>query len=165
MRISGRPGILDSLYGDIPADDPFWSVKIGGPGTEALFDGAIYIRGAMTLHQLRLAVGDTDFYKILRKWAQTRAGGNVTTPQFIALAERPSPARSLDAFFTHLALHPRPAGPGRPPGGRRPERACRRAGSQVATASGHGPEALERRDRVHRRTRSGETQAPDRRSL
>ena len=38
----------------------------------------------MTLHQLRLAVGDDDFFRILRGWATDNAGGNVTTAEFIA---------------------------------------------------------------------------------
>jgi Peptidase family M1 domain/Peptidase M1 N-terminal domain len=89
---------FDNAYNGIPADDPFWSVIIGDPGPELLFDGAIYTRGAMTLHQLRLAVGDRDFFRILRKWATTRAGDNVRTREFIRLAERVS-GEDLDALF------------------------------------------------------------------
>ena len=37
---------------------------IGDPGPESMFDFAVYGRGAMTLHQLRLAVGDADFFEI-----------------------------------------------------------------------------------------------------
>lgn len=89
--------IFDDFY-SIPADDPFWSLTIGDPGPDSLFDFPIYARGAMTLHQLRLVVGDADFFKILRRWATSRAGGNVTTPQFIRLAERVS-REDLDALF------------------------------------------------------------------
>ena len=35
-----------------------------------LFDFPVYARGAMTLHQLRLAVGDEDFFRILRRVGQ-----------------------------------------------------------------------------------------------
>ena len=52
----------------------------------------------MTLHQLRLAVGDDDFFKILKRWAQKREGDNVTTDEFIALAERIS-GEELDELF------------------------------------------------------------------
>lgn len=52
----------------------------------------------MTLHALRLNVGDTTFFKILRTWAQFKAGSNVTTDQFIAVAERVS-GRQLDRLF------------------------------------------------------------------
>jgi hypothetical protein len=89
---------FDSLYNGIPADDPFWTVVIGDPGPDSLFDIAIYNRGAMTLHQLRLVVGDDDFFRILRRWATRRAGDNVTTQQFIRLAERVS-GEDLDALF------------------------------------------------------------------
>jgi peptidase M1-like protein/immune inhibitor InhA-like protein len=89
--------IFDDLY-SIPADDPFWSLTIGDPGPDSLFDFPVYGRGAMTLHQLRLVVGDADFFKILRRWATSRAGGNVTTREFIRLAERVS-GEDLDALF------------------------------------------------------------------
>ncbi len=89
--------IFDNFY-TIPAEDPFWSLTIGDPGPDHLFDFPIYVRGAMTLHQLRVTVGDADFFSILRRWATSRAGGNVTTRQFIRLAERIS-GQDLDALF------------------------------------------------------------------
>ena len=52
----------------------------------------------MTLHRLRVTVGDEDFFKILRQWAQSRSGDSVRTSEFVALAERIS-GRSLDALF------------------------------------------------------------------
>jgi hypothetical protein len=94
----------------IPADDPFWSVTIGDPGPDALFDIAVYNRGAMTLHALRLEVGDDDFFEILRRWTRSQAGGNVTTDEFIRLAERVS-GQDLDAFFRAWLFTPaRPEG-------------------------------------------------------
>jgi aminopeptidase N len=83
---------------EIPADDPFWDVVIGDPGIPNLFHGAVYTRGAMTLQTLRNQVGDRDFFRILRAWATRRAGGNGTTAQFVALAERIS-GQQLDALF------------------------------------------------------------------
>ncbi len=88
---------FDAAYG-LPEDDPFWSITIGDPGPDALFDFAVYARGAMTLHQLRLAVGDADFFTILRQWASSQAGGNVTTDEFISLAEQIS-GQQLDELF------------------------------------------------------------------
>ena len=84
--------------GAVPADDEFWQLRIGDPGPTHLFDWPVYLRGAMTLHALRTEVGDRAFFRILRTWAATRKGGTVTTPEFVALAERIS-GRSLDAFF------------------------------------------------------------------
>jgi aminopeptidase N len=93
---------FDFFYSAIPAESPFWTVTIGDPGPDLLFDFSIYARGAMTLHQLRLRVGDDDFFKILRRWASSQAGGNVTTDEFIALAERISGQELDDLFQTWL---------------------------------------------------------------
>jgi aminopeptidase N len=90
--------IFDFYYAVIPEDDPFWSVVIGDPGPDLMFDIAVYYRGAMTLHQLRLAVGERDFFRILRTWAQTRRGDNVEIPEFIRLAEKIS-REDLDELF------------------------------------------------------------------
>ncbi len=86
------------FYASIPADDPFWEVVIGDPGPDLIFDIAIYNRGAMTLHALRLEVGDQDFFRILKRWIASQAGGHVTTDEFIALAERVS-GQQLDELF------------------------------------------------------------------
>ena len=90
--------LFDFWYNDIPADDEFWQLTIGDPGPDRLFDFPVYIRGAMTLHQLRNTVGDAAFFQILKTWAHQHEGGNVTTPQFIALAERTS-GQQLDTLF------------------------------------------------------------------
>jgi len=60
--------------------------------------GPVYGRGALTLHALRLEVGDDDFLEILRVWASSQAGGNVTTDEFIQLAKDIS-GQDLDALF------------------------------------------------------------------
>ena len=99
---------FESFYFGIPPDDPFWSITIGDPGPDALFDFANYARGAMTLHQLRVTVGDTDFFRILRRWATSRAGGNVRTGQFIALAERVSGEELSELFEAWLFTPGRP---------------------------------------------------------
>jgi hypothetical protein len=96
---------FDAFYYGFPPDAPFWTVTIGDPGTAKLFNFAVYARGAMTLHQLRLTVGDNTFFHILRTWATTRAGATVTTPEFIALAEHLS-GQQLDAPFTTWLFTP-----------------------------------------------------------
>ncbi|HEU4449230.1 MAG TPA: M1 family metallopeptidase [Gaiellaceae bacterium] len=103
--------IFDFFYSAIPEDDPFWAVTIGDPGPDLLFDFAVYARGAMTLHQLRLAVGDEDFFRILRRWATKYEGGNVTTDQFIALAEKVSGEELDELFQTWLFTDTRPESP------------------------------------------------------
>jgi hypothetical protein len=114
---------FDFFYEDfIAPDDPWWDITIGDPGPDLLFEFPVYFRGAMTLHQLRLAVGDPDFFRILRVWAQSRAGDNVTTSEFIRLSERIS-GQQLDGLFQTWLYTP-----GRPelPGG---ERALEERGS------------------------------------
>jgi aminopeptidase N len=52
----------------------------------------------MTLQALRNEVGDETLFRILRSWYADNKYGNVTTADFIALAERES-RRQLDALF------------------------------------------------------------------
>jgi aminopeptidase N len=113
-----------------PADHPFWDVVIGDPGPDLLFDFAVYARGAMTLHQLRLAVGDDDFFRILRRWAATNRGGNVTTPAFIRLAERIS-GQQLDGLFQTWLFTP---GRPEPPAAAAARAATERAAPPVASS-------------------------------
>jgi aminopeptidase N len=96
-------------YLRFPADDPFWQLPIGDPGPTRLFDGAVYERGAMTLQALRLTVGDAKFFAVLRAWADQKAGGHATTPEFVALAEQVS-GMQLDTLFDQWLF-----APGRPP--------------------------------------------------
>jgi aminopeptidase N len=90
--------IFDYLYALYPADSTTWTVAPADPGVPELFGNAVYDRGAMTLHQLRLAVGDDDFFTILRTWAADHRYGNGSTEQFTALAEKIS-GKDLDALF------------------------------------------------------------------
>ena len=57
-----------------------------------------YNRGAMTLQALRVKIGDAVFFPMMRKWYADNRNGNVTTEDFIALAESES-GQQLDAFF------------------------------------------------------------------
>ncbi len=71
----------------------------GDPKPGKLFDTVgVYERGALTLHALRLTVGDEAFFRILKTYAQTYAYGNATTDDFIATAEAVS-GQPLDDFF------------------------------------------------------------------
>ena len=101
--------LFDFWNGLIPAGDPFWALTIGDPGPDRLFDGAVYIRGAMTMHTLRLRVGDAAFFRILRTWATSRAGQNVEIPQFVALSERIAGQQLDDLFTTWLYTPSKPA--------------------------------------------------------
>jgi aminopeptidase N len=63
-----------------------------------LFTASVYIRGAMTLHALRLEVGDDVFFDILRTYHERFEGGNATTAEFIAISEELSGAQLDDLF-------------------------------------------------------------------
>jgi aminopeptidase N len=90
---------FDNLYNTPPQDSAFWTPPPGNPGTAALlFNGTIYYRGAMTLQALRVKVGDFAFFRILRDWATQNRYGNVSTAQFVALAERDT-GTDLGHFF------------------------------------------------------------------
>ncbi|MEV4492278.1 M1 family metallopeptidase [Micromonospora coxensis] len=75
-----------------------WRTPPGRPGKENLFSESVYQRGGMTVHALRVAVGDKAFFEILKTWAAERRNGNATTKEFVAHAERVS-GRQLDALF------------------------------------------------------------------
>ncbi|HYP47513.1 MAG TPA: M1 family metallopeptidase [Thermoleophilaceae bacterium] len=90
---------FDELYALPASDEEAWNPPPGNPGSAAnLFHGSIYDRGAMTLQALREKVGDEVFFGILRRWYAQNRDGNVTTADFIALAERRS-GQDLDRFF------------------------------------------------------------------
>ena len=59
---------------------------IGDPGPDAMFDDRLYKRGALTLHAVRLTVGDTTFFDILRAWTDRFRHGSVSTELFVATA-------------------------------------------------------------------------------
>ena len=90
---------FETLYNTPAQDTAFWTPPPGDPGTPAyLFNGTIYYRGGLTIQALREKVGDATFFRIMRDWATENRYGNVTTPQFVALAERES-GMDLDHFF------------------------------------------------------------------
>ena len=93
---------FDELYA-IPEDDPdFEDLWFPAPAAlqdpSQLFHTPVYDRGAMTLQALREKVGDATFFATLRDWYANNKYGNVTTADFIALAEQKS-GQNLDQFF------------------------------------------------------------------
>jgi len=103
--------LYDGTLAGLPADDPFWSVEVGDPGPDELFDEAVYVRGMMTLEALRREVGDRDFRAIVRRWAHDRAGGHGTTEQFIGIAEAESGEQLDELFETWLFTAEKPSVP------------------------------------------------------
>ena len=52
----------------------------------------------MTLHALRLEIGDEAFFRVLRAWASRNRYGVVSTADLVRLAERVS-GEQLDGLF------------------------------------------------------------------
>jgi aminopeptidase N len=71
---------------------------IGDPGRDHLFDIEVYDRGALTLHALRLKVGDDTFFRLLREYCARYRDSNAAIEDFIALAEEVS-GQDLGDFF------------------------------------------------------------------
>ncbi len=71
---------------------------LADPGPELMFDDRVYKRGALTLHALRLTVGDDAFFSLLKDWVAEHSGGSVTTEDFRAFAGERTGA-DLDELF------------------------------------------------------------------
>jgi aminopeptidase N len=59
---------------------------LADPGPADIFDDRIYKRGALTVHALRLTLGDEAFFALVRDWTGRFARRSVTTADFRALA-------------------------------------------------------------------------------
>lgn len=71
----------------------------GTPPPDNLFNGAVYLRGALLLHALRQEVGDDAFFEAIRIYADRYAYSTVTTEDFRAVMEEVS-GQDLGSFFT-----------------------------------------------------------------
>ncbi|MFG1766245.1 M1 family metallopeptidase [Micromonospora parva] len=87
---------FNSRYAELSAQ--VWQTPPGKPGADKLFSESVYQRGGMTVHALRVAVGDEAFFDIIKTWAAEKRDGTATTAEFVALAERVS-GKKLDALF------------------------------------------------------------------
>jgi aminopeptidase N len=89
---------IHAMYRVLMDSNDARTMRIGAPPSDDLFNGAVYWRGAMTLHALRQEVGDPLFFQILRTYVERFRYGNATTDDFIALAEEIS-VQDLRALF------------------------------------------------------------------
>ena len=77
VRVVGRrelpttgPGITTSGSSGLGQD-----FFLADPGPDLMFDDRVYKRGALTLHALRLSIGDDAFFSLLKAgWPSTPAG-------------------------------------------------------------------------------------------
>jgi aminopeptidase N len=94
------PNILKDWYATSTDPDFFASSPdaIGNPTPDLFLHRAIYWKGALTLHALRLRVGDEVFFEIIRTYYQTFRDSHATIEEFIILANAVS-QEDLTAFF------------------------------------------------------------------
>ncbi|MEV0125217.1 M1 family metallopeptidase [Streptomyces sp. NPDC050703] len=107
-RASAHESFL-AAYDARPAGSPFWQTVVGDPQRDTMFSSAVYQRGAMTLQVLRERIGDKDFFRLLRTWVKQNRYGNVSTADFVRLAERVSGEQLDELFRTWLFTRGKPA--------------------------------------------------------
>ncbi|MFT4210471.1 MAG: M1 family metallopeptidase [Microbacterium sp.] len=86
---------------------------LADPGPDLMFDDRVYKRGALTLHALRLTVGDDTFFDVLRAWTGRYGGATATTADFVELAAQVAVRPLGDLFDAWLHRLPLPALPAR----------------------------------------------------
>jgi aminopeptidase N len=87
---------------------------LADPGPSSMFDDRVYKRGALTLHALRLTIGDARFFDVLHAWSARHALATADTAEFVVLAEEHAGVRLGDLFESWLAKKPLPPLPTSP---------------------------------------------------
>ncbi|WP_327111824.1 M1 family metallopeptidase [Nocardia sp. NBC_01730] len=83
-------------------------IVVGDPGPQRMFDDRVYKRGALTLHALRLELGGTTFFELLREWTIRYRHSSVTTEEFTDLAGHYSLVPLRPLWDTWLLAEPLP---------------------------------------------------------
>lgn len=89
----------------------------GKPDADTLFNPGVYLRGGLTLHALRMKVGDNVFFRTLKTYFATYKYGNASTADFIAVAEKESGQDLSELFNSWLYADKIPALPAENQGG------------------------------------------------
>ena len=66
--------------------DSAQDLLLSDPGPRDMFDDRVYKRGALTLHVLRQAIGDDNFFALLRDWTTRHRHSTAVTDDFTGLA-------------------------------------------------------------------------------
>jgi aminopeptidase N len=85
---------LSGLAQDFLLDDP---------GPELMFDDRVYKRGALSLHALRLTIGDDAFFALLKDWVADHGDSSVTTDDFRLFASARTDVDLTDFFDAWLS--------------------------------------------------------------
>jgi Aminopeptidase N len=89
---------VNTAMANLRASDERELTRPHDPGANGLFTPAIYERGALALHALRLTIGDAKFFELVKTWASKYRYRTATTAEFVALANAIA-GRDLTAFF------------------------------------------------------------------
>ena len=99
-------------------------LRLIDPGASDMFDDRVYKRGALTVHALRVLLGDEDFFALLRRWTSEHRFGLVETRDLENLVHdqiqhrkdiTPADVSALfDAWLRHPELPNFPATPSSP---------------------------------------------------
>lgn len=87
---------MSLLHSFLPSE--FVGDPPGSPPPSNLFSPAVYFRGGLALHALRLTVGDDAFFEILRTYIDRFGGKTASTADFVAVSEEVS-KQELGDFF------------------------------------------------------------------
>nr|WP_081615106.1 M1 family metallopeptidase [Dietzia sp. UCD-THP] len=87
---------------------------LSDPGPKDMFDDRVYKRGALTLHALRLTIGDERFFQLLRDWVTKYSGKTATTDDFLHMAADHSPVDLRPLWSAWLFSEPLPPTLGMP---------------------------------------------------
>ena len=90
---------MQQLHAQLPffAATPPWGISI-----DELFGPSVYVRGAMTLHALRLHAGDETFFTILRAHYDRSAGGTTNTDEFLGIVNEFAGSDAVDLVESWL---------------------------------------------------------------
>ncbi|AWH94578.1 peptidase M1 [Dietzia psychralcaliphila] len=90
------------------------NLLLADPGPKDMFDDRVYKRGALTLHALRLTIGDEKFFQLLRDWVAKYSGSTATTDDFLHMAADHSPVDLRPLWAAWLFSEPLPSTLGMP---------------------------------------------------
>ena len=90
---------MQLLYAELPS---FAATPPKGITLQQLVGPSVYVRGAMTLHALRLHAGDETFFTILRAHYDRSAGGTTNTDEFLGIVDEYAGSDAVDVVESWL---------------------------------------------------------------
>ena len=90
--------LMENYYTFISQPNSQNELAIGDPGKDNLFNGLVYVRGAWTLHALRLELGDEGFFEVIQVYYDRFKYSNASIEDFIAVTNEVS-GRDMTDFF------------------------------------------------------------------